>query len=135
MKKLFLLVFIFLVSANQAIAQTGGGSGLSGGGGSGRAGGGGSGLSGCETGFLCNPLKTNSIIGLFNSLLDVIMVLAMPVIVIFIILAGFKYVTAQGDTYKVKQAHQALLYAVIGGVLILGAQLIMYVITNTINAF
>jgi len=85
---------------------------------------------------LKNPLGDDSTLTkLLNDILDVIMVFAVPVIVFFIIYAGFLYVTAQGDESKVTKGHKALLYAVVGGVIILGAKVLLEVIKGTIEAF
>ena len=81
-----------------------------------------------------NPLKVNSITELFVALLEVLLIFAVPIVVFFIILAGFRYVTARGDTNTITEAHRALLYAVIGGVLILGANLLIQVIQATVTA-
>lgn len=84
---------------------------------------------------LTNPLSSPTLMGFLQELLDVIMVFAIPLIVFMIIYAGFMYVTAQGDAKKVSDAHNALLYAVIGGVIILGANVILAVISGTVDAF
>ena len=81
-----------------------------------------------------NPLKAKSITAFFIDLIEVVLVFAMPLIVFFIILAGFKYVMARGNPTKITEANQALLYAIIGGVLILGAFVILQVIQGTIDA-
>ena len=81
-----------------------------------------------------NPLQVNSITELFVALLEVLLIFAVPIVVFFIILAGFRYVTARGDTNTITEAHRALLYAVIGGVLILGANLLIQVIQATVTA-
>lgn len=84
---------------------------------------------------LQNPLKSNSLREFLQSILDAIMVFAVPIIVFFIIYAGFLYVMARGNETKVAQAHKALLYAIIGGLLILGANIILQVIGATVDAF
>lgn len=82
-----------------------------------------------------NPLGENtSLIGFFNEILDVILIFAVPIIVLFIMFAGFKYVTARGNKDEISTANKALLYAVIGGVLILGANVLLEVISGTIDA-
>jgi hypothetical protein len=81
-----------------------------------------------------NPIKAKSITGLIEAIIDIVLVFAVPVIVFFIILAGFKYVTARGDTNQIQEAHMALLYALIGGVLILGAKVLIVVISGTVDA-
>jgi len=131
MKKFYLLSFLFFASAHQTLAvdtsvNTGGTdtsvnySNSS---------------SASDSAFLRSPLKSKSIVELFSDILDVIMVIATPIIVVFIILAGFKFVTAQGDTFKLKEAKDSLINAIIGGVLILGAKLILMIIQNTIDEF
>lgn len=84
---------------------------------------------------LINPLKIHSIEELLTAILNIIIVLAMPVIVFFIIYAGFLYVTAGGKPEQVKQATQALTYAIIGGVLIIGAVAIATIVKNLVGSF
>ncbi len=94
------------------------------------------GSGGLDTVQLENPLNNiNSIDGLLVAILNIIMVLMIPVIVFFIIYAGFKYVMAQGNASQVEEATRALTYAVIGGVLILGAVAISQIIQNVVRAF
>lgn len=87
---------------------------------------------------LTNPLKSTSFTGpdgLFTKIIDVILIFALPIIIFFIMYAGFMYVTAAGDTSKISTAHSALTWAVIGGVIVLGSKLIMEVIQNTVRSF
>jgi hypothetical protein len=63
------------------------------------------------------------------------MILMVPVIVFFIIYSGFKYVTARGNASQVEEATQSLTYAIIGGVLILGAIAISTIIQNLVGSF
>src|SRR6056297_3404651 len=91
----------------------------------------GGGLSYC----LENPLRFNSLESLIVGILNVLLVIAVPIIVFFIIFAGFSYVTAQGNPEKIKQASRSLTYAIIGGVLILGAVAISEILKNIVAAF
>lgn len=85
---------------------------------------------------LISPLKNiDSIEGLLVAILNIIIILMIPIIVFFIILAGFKYVTAQGNASQVEDATRALTYAIIGGVLILGAVAISQIIANVVQSF
>lgn len=84
---------------------------------------------------LFNPLGDQSIGDIFLAILDIIMVFAVPIVLFFIVWAGFLYVTAQGSEERLRKAHNALLYAVVGGLLVLGAQALLYIITNTIELF
>lgn len=61
--------------------------------------------------------------------------LAIPIVVLFIIFAGFKYVTAQGNSQQIKEANRALTYAIIGAILIIGAVALTEIIKNLVDAF
>ena len=82
-----------------------------------------------------NPLNFESFPDLFNAILTVLMVVLTPIVVMFIIFSGFKYVTAQGNPAKVQEATQSLTYAIIGGVLIVGALAISRIIKGFVDAF
>ncbi|MFN3692963.1 MAG: pilin [Candidatus Paceibacteria bacterium] len=84
---------------------------------------------------LDNPLRVNSIEELLIAILNIFMVLMIPIIVLFIILAGFKYVTAQGNPRQIEEATTTFTYAIIGGVLILAAVAIAEIIRNTVDSF
>lgn len=94
--------------------------------------GGGNGSDGTQS--VVNPLKSATITEFIMKIIDVLLIFATPIIVFFIFLAGFKFVTAGGNEGKVGEARAALTWAVIGGVIILGAKLIMEVIKGTITA-
>lgn len=84
---------------------------------------------------LQNPLAFDSIQDFIVAILNIIIVIATPIVVIFIILAGFKYVTARGNANEIQEATRALTYAIIGGVLIIGAVAIAEIIKNLVTAF
>ena len=84
---------------------------------------------------LVNVAKVGTIQDLLVAILRIVMILMVPIIVFFIILAGFKYATAGGNASQVEEASRALLYAIIGGVLILGAVAISEIIKNVVLQF
>jgi hypothetical protein len=84
---------------------------------------------------LNNPIKVDSIQELLNLILKLVIIIATPIVVLFIVFAGFKYVTARGNPGEIEQASQALTYAIIGGVLIIGAVAIAEIIKNLVNSF
>jgi hypothetical protein len=84
---------------------------------------------------LKNPLKVGSIEGLLVAILNVVIVIAVPIVVFFIIYAGFLYVTAKGNASQIEQATRALLYAVIGGVVIIGSVAIAGIVRNIVTSF
>lgn len=141
---LFSLLMIVIILPSFVYGQTGtGGSGAgSGTGGTGSGAGTGSdaggsgpgGISGSQIIKLKNPLKVDSIADLLALILQIVTIFAVPIIVFFIIYAGFLYVTAQGNETKLTKAHNALLYSIIGGVIILGAHVLLAVIQGTVGS-
>ncbi len=82
---------------------------------------------------LCNPIAAQSITQLINSILRVLIQIGLPVAAVFIIYAGFLYVTARGNEEQIKKAHKAFLWAAVGAAILVGAGAISRVITNTIQ--
>ena len=74
-----------------------------------------------------NPLNSSisSIPALIRTIIDSILLPIGGVIAVLMIMyAGFLYVTARGNSSKIEKAHQALLWAVIGAAILLGALVI-----------
>ncbi len=84
---------------------------------------------------LNNPLTFPSIIDLLAAVLNVVIVIATPIVVFYLIYAGFLYVTARGNAEKIEEASKAIMYGVIGGVIILGSVAITAIISDTVNQF
>ncbi len=89
----------------------------------------------CGSSVVClkSPLAADNITEFFATIIDVVLIFAVPLIVFFIIYAGFLYVTARGDSGTIERAHKALLYALIGGVMILGARVLIDVVQGTVD--
>jgi len=82
-----------------------------------------------------NPLGSiNSFCGLIKSVLGAVIQIGIPVAVLFIVFAGFKFVLARGNPSKLEEAKKNLLYTLIGIGIFLGAWLIAVVIANTVNS-
>ncbi len=93
----------------------------------------GSGSSG-SSGGLKNPLQDiNSISGLLSAILDIVSQIMAPIIVLAIIYTGFLFVKAQGKDEELTKAKQALLWTVIGAIVVLGATVLSSAIEGTIN--
>ena len=82
-----------------------------------------------------NPIAFPSIQEMLLAILNVVMIIATPVVVFFIIFAGFTYVTARGNPEKIQQATKALTYGVIGGVIIVGSLAIMTIMGDIVTSF
>lgn len=82
-----------------------------------------------------NPLNVATVEDFFRAILAILLIIAVPLIVFFIIYAGFLYVTARGNEEKLTTANRALFYAILGGLLILGANILINIISGTIETF
>jgi hypothetical protein len=78
-----------------------------------------------------NPISEESIIGLINKLVDAIITIGSVIVVFFVIYSGFLFVTAQGKEDQITKAKSAFFWAVIGGVVLLGAKVLSGVICTT----
>jgi hypothetical protein len=92
---------------------------------------------GCNTGMpikILNPFKADTIQELIKSIVnDILMPIGGVVAVMMIMYAGYLFVTARGNETQITKAKQALLWAVIGAAILLGAWVISTAISATIN--
>ncbi len=84
-------------------------------------------------GTLQNPLKFDSLPELLNAILDAVVQLGAILLVFMLVWVGFLFVTAQGNPEKVSTARSALMWTVIGGLILLGAKAISEVIAATVQ--
>lgn len=84
-------------------------------------------------GGLVNPLEATSVEALIAMLMGLIVRIGAIFVVVMIIYTGYKFVAAQGKESEIREARQALLWTLIGGVILLGAQVIATVIQGTVN--
>jgi len=86
------------------------------------------------TQILTNPLKGKTVCGLVTGLLEAAMIIGIPIAILFVVWAGFKFVLAQGNPTKIGDAQKNFLNVVIGIAIFVGASLIGSVIINTVRA-
>jgi hypothetical protein len=83
---------------------------------------------------LQNPLKNiNSLGELVNAILAAVVKIGGIVLVLALVYVGFLFVAAQGNEEKIRNARSALMWTVIGGLILLGATAISAVITATVG--
>ena len=87
---------------------------------------------------LDDPLGAKgTITDLVAKILDAVILLMSPVVVMMILYAGFLFVSARGNAEKISSAKNALMYAVMGAALVLGAKgiaiAIQYTVVNLAN--
>lgn len=90
----------------------------------------------CEgtSGFaIANPLKYCSIMAFVEAALRLFVMLALPVLAFFIVLAGFSFILARGNSTKLQAAKWNFLYVIVGTCLVLGAWLLASLIGATIT--
>lgn len=80
-----------------------------------------------------NPSAFPSLSALIEGLLRSIVYIALPIISLFVVYSGFKFVFAQGNQEAIKEAKYNFLYVIIGALLILGAWALAQLIGNTVN--
>lgn len=95
--------------------------------------------SGKSSGFLLdvklkNPLKVDTIEGAVQFFVNTLIKIAIPVIVLFFLWAGLKFILAQGNEKKITEAKNMFWYTIIGTLLILGAWTITNAIIGTVNS-
>lgn len=85
-----------------------------------------------STGTLTNPIKAASFSALIQGIIDWVINIALVLAPLVIVFGGFIYMTAAGDTNKVSQGKQIILYAVIGFIVALLAKSLVLMFTKLI---
>jgi hypothetical protein len=83
-----------------------------------------------------NPLGggSQSLCGFIKNILNVVLAVAIPFIVLFIVYAGFLFIFARGKPAEIERAKRNFLYVIIGTFVFLGCWVLGQVVANTINA-
>lgn len=83
---------------------------------------------------LQNPLKNiGSLPDLINALLDAVVDIGIIIVTLALVYIGFLFVAAQGNEEKLRNARAALMWTLIGGLILLGAKAISEVIQATVG--
>jgi uncharacterized membrane protein len=77
---------------------------------------------------------TTGVKSLAAKVVNIFSIIVGIVSVIMIIYAGFKYVTSGGESNSVSSAKNTLIYAIIGIIVVVLAQLIVHYVLNTANS-
>lgn len=79
-----------------------------------------------------NPIKAENLNDFIKTVLEGAIRIGIPIIALAIIYSGFLYVTAMGNEEKLKTAHNAILYTLIGAALLIGSWAIAQLISETV---
>ena len=87
----------------------------------------------CQTGQLCNPIGSEDLTTFVDKITATALKIGIPIAGLFIIWAGFKFVTARGDETAIKDAKKIFWYTIIGTAVLLAASLIATVLGDTVR--
>ncbi len=84
---------------------------------------------------ITNPLSSNisSIPAFIETLLNIVLTIGVPIIMLAIIYCGFLFVKARGNSEDLTKAKKALMYTLIGAVLVLGSWVLANAIKGTVD--
>lgn len=89
----------------------------------------------CEGGAngLCNPLGYASLTEFLRRLLQLVAEIGFPVIVLFIVFIGFRFITSSGKPDELKKVRELFFWAIVGALIVLGAEALSLAIQATVN--
>lgn len=79
-----------------------------------------------------SPLKSKTFGELINKIADVIVAIGIPVAAVFIVYAGFLFVSARGSEEQITKAKTMLYWTIIGTMLVIGAKVIAEALQSTV---
>ena len=84
---------------------------------------------------LQSPLKDSisSIPAFIAEVLKAIVVIGLPIITLFIVISGFMFLVAQGNSAKIEEAKKNFMWVIVGTLLILGAWVLVTLIAGTVT--
>lgn len=82
---------------------------------------------------LQNPIKYGNINDLLLAVVNVVIQYGAILVVLFLVFAGFQFVTAQGNTEKIEHAKKMLVWVVVGAFVLLGVYVIREAVCGTLN--
>ncbi len=84
---------------------------------------------------LRNPLAFNSLIEFLRTILVIARIFLIPIVIFFIIYSGFLFVVGRGNPETLSRAKYAFLASIVGGLIILGVEVIINIIENLVTPF
>ncbi len=80
---------------------------------------------------LKNPANVPDFQSFIANFLKAIVEISLPILTLFIVYAGFMFVTARGNSEKLADAKRNFLWVILGAILILGAWVLATLIAST----
>jgi hypothetical protein len=82
---------------------------------------------------LYNPIGTNDLSAFLAKILHLVVQIVFPIIVLFIVYIGFLFVSSQGNPEKLKEAKEYFFWALVGALIVLGAEALSLAIKATVD--
>jgi amino acid transporter len=79
---------------------------------------------------ICNPITSGTFTEVMKNIAETAAKIGLPIVGIFMIYAGFLFVSARGSEEQIEKAKRTFFWAVIGGALVIGAFAIATAIEN-----
>lgn len=85
--------------------------------------------------ILENPLNRafSTVPDFISGVLQVVVMISLPIITIFIVIAGFKFISAQGKPTDLDKAKENFKWVIVGALLIMGAWVLATLIAGTVT--
>ncbi len=83
---------------------------------------------------LTNPLKVDSIGGAVGAFVEVFSYLVVLFAVLALVWVGFQFILARGNPERMKELKNWLFFIIIGVAIVIGARVIIMIVTNTLQA-
>lgn len=80
-----------------------------------------------------NPVTYSTFSGFMEAILDIVVKIGAPIAIVMVIYSGMLFVLAKGNEEKLTEAKRALLWSLVGTVVLLGAAIIANAIDATIQ--
>jgi hypothetical protein len=80
---------------------------------------------------LGNPANVSNIQTFIANFLKAVVEISLPILTLYIVYAGFKFVFARGNEHRLEEAKRNFLYVILGAILILGAWVLATLIAAT----
>ena len=80
-----------------------------------------------------NPLQFETISEFLKAMLGALEIIATPIVVLMLVYSGFLFVSAQGNPEKLVTARKAIMWTIIGAVVVLGASVLASAIEGTVD--
>ena len=82
-----------------------------------------------QPGVINQPITT-VVVNIFSAVINIIWVIAVAAVIIAFVIAGFKFLTAQGDPGEVAKARQAVIFGLVGALVIVLAWSVLAFVRN-----